>query len=114
MNAIVLHGTVNPDGSLEMDRIVQLPPGPVQITIQPAPLMQGKQDWWQCLQDARATLEKRGAGFRTREEIEQERDSFRVEKYDGTPTRGLGDVPVSVTFFVAFDTPSIPEKELIF
>ena len=78
--AIVVHGTVTPDGTLSLDQKLPLPAGRVQITIQPAPEMKsGQNDWWQQLQEARAVLEARGTGFRSQEEIEAEREAFRAE-----------------------------------
>jgi hypothetical protein len=75
---IVVHGSVRPDGALELDEKLPLPPGRVKITVQPVVEPAGLQeDWWQCLQRARAELELRDAGFRTQEEIEAEREAFR-------------------------------------
>jgi hypothetical protein len=75
---IVLQGTVKPDGTLELEQKLQLPPGPVRVVIQPVLAEQhGRQDWWQTLQTARAILENRGTGFRSQEEIEAERLDFR-------------------------------------
>jgi hypothetical protein len=34
---ITVRGTVRPDGTLELDRSVSLPPGPVRVTIEPEP-----------------------------------------------------------------------------
>jgi hypothetical protein len=34
---ITVRGTVRPDGTLELDRSVSLPPGPVWVTIEPEP-----------------------------------------------------------------------------
>ena len=75
---IVIRVVVRPDGTLELDPAVKLTPGQVRVTIQridePAP---AQEDWWQNLQRARAILEARGAGFRTQQEIDAERESFR-------------------------------------
>src|SRR5262245_26770050 len=76
--SIVVQGTVKPDGTLVLDQRVKLPAGRVLITIQPVPeLAQGREDWWQTLQAARAVLETRGTGFRSQETIEAEREDFR-------------------------------------
>jgi hypothetical protein len=78
--AIVVQGTVTPDGNLKLDQKISLPAGPVQITIQPAAESKSAQkDWWQQMQAARAILEARGTGFRSEEEIEAEREAFRAE-----------------------------------
>jgi hypothetical protein len=80
MNAaeIVAHGSVKPDGGLELDEKLQLPAGRVQVTVQPAMESTAPQeDWWDYLQRARAEIEASGAKFRTAEEIEAEREDFR-------------------------------------
>jgi hypothetical protein len=80
MSALVVQGTVKPDGTLELNQKLALPAGPVQITIQPILVSKPpNQDWWQYLQAARAVLETRGTGFRSQEEIEAERKDFRSE-----------------------------------
>jgi hypothetical protein len=79
VNAIIVQGTLKPDGTLVLDEKPALPPGRVQITLQPAPeatLAVG--DWWECLQRIRAEREARGYPFMTEEEttawIEELRD----------------------------------------
>lgn len=74
---IVVEGAVKPDGTLELDQLVQLPAGRVRITIQPVPERTPGQDWWQNMQAARAVLESRGTGFRSQDAIEAEREDFR-------------------------------------
>lgn len=81
MTPIVVNGTVTSDGNLKLDQKISLPAGQVQITIQPtAESKSMPKDWWQQLQEGRAFLEARGTGFRSEEEIEAERESFRAEK----------------------------------
>ena len=75
--SIVVEGTVKPDGTLELDQRVNLPAGRVRLTIQPIPEPTQGQDWWQNLQAARAVLESRGTGFRSKDAIEAEREDFR-------------------------------------
>ena len=76
---IVVRGWVRPDGTLELDEKLQWPAGRVEVTVRPAAAPPPPQeDWWQFLQRARAELEARGTGFRTQEEIEAERESFRA------------------------------------
>lgn len=75
---IIVRGILKADGTLEVPQPLALPPGPVQITIQPLPASPVRhEDWWQYLQRARAELEARGHPFRTQEEIEAERAAFR-------------------------------------
>jgi len=77
-NPAVVGGTLKPDGTLELDEKVNLAPGRVLVTVQlvqpPAPR---GEDWWTCLQRSRAELEAAGHPFRTQEDIEAERESFR-------------------------------------
>lgn len=78
---VILHGILRADGTLELEKKVELPAGPVQVTVQPvrSPVPPAE-DWWQVLQRARATLEAAGTGFRSEEEIERERQDFRSEE----------------------------------
>ncbi len=80
-----VRGTIKPDGSLELEEKLPLPPGHVQVSIQPDE-PPTSEDWWQYLQRSRAELEAAGAGFRSGEEIdafiEQVRgESERVDAY---------------------------------
>ena len=78
--AQIVGGRLNPDGTLELQEKVQLPPGPVEVTVRavslPAPPVE---DWWQYLQRARLELESLGHRFRTQEEIAADRTAFRDE-----------------------------------
>ncbi len=58
-----VRGTIKPDGSLELEEKLSLPPGHVQVSVlpdEPRP----SADWWQYLQRSRADLESSGARFR--------------------------------------------------
>jgi hypothetical protein len=67
---IVLGGTLRPDGTLELDRKPELPPGRVQVVLRPAPeAAPPAEDWWQFMQRARKDLEVSGASFMTEEEL---------------------------------------------
>ncbi len=81
MLPVVVEGTVTAEGKLELNEKLALPEGPVRITIQaPSVPVPTQTDWWENLQRARAVLEARGTGFRSEEEIEAERASFRSEE----------------------------------
>jgi hypothetical protein len=83
--SVQVRGIVKPGGVLEVTEQVPLPPGPVQVVIQRLPVKaEPAESWWQCLQRGRAELEAKGA-FRTQEEIEAERESFRAERQDREP-----------------------------
>jgi hypothetical protein len=74
----VIHGTLKPDGTLELEGRPALPPGPVEVIIRTLP--QGgttKEDWFQYLQRARAELEAAGCRFATAEEIHAYLDDLR-------------------------------------
>jgi hypothetical protein len=77
---IVLHGTLKPDGTLELDAKPNLPPGRVQVSIQPelspSPATQG---WWDVLQQIWAEQAATGHRGRTREEIDAEINEMRNE-----------------------------------
>ncbi len=62
MNAthVVLEGTLRADGSLELDCKVNLPPGRVQLIVQPLPELPNDDRFWQTMRQiwsARAETE---------------------------------------------------------
>lgn len=75
---VTVRGMVNPDGSLELEGSVGLPPGQVQVVATPEQPA-GPEDWWQYLQRSRAELESSGASFRGLEEIEAALEQIRGE-----------------------------------
>jgi hypothetical protein len=83
-----LTGTLLPDGSLRLDRIPELPPGPYEIQlhpIAPAPTKVGD-TWWDYLRDARRELEAADCAMRTREQIDADLQAQRDEwKADSEP-----------------------------
>lgn len=75
-----LRGTLNSDGSLQLDSPPILPAGRVEIILRPLqPDSHDGGDWWEYLQRARSETEASGGPFRTAEDIEQDRESFRVD-----------------------------------
>jgi hypothetical protein len=69
----VLHGTLKPDGTLELAERPSLPVGPVEVVLRPLPGLQVEsEDWWQHLQHARAELRAAGHCFRSKEAIDAE------------------------------------------
>lgn len=82
LTQVVVEGTLNPDGSLEVAEKLGLPPGRVRVTVEvldePASASAGE-DWFEYLQRARAEREAAGVRFRTREEIDAEIDAMRDE-----------------------------------
>ena len=77
---VSLLGTLKSDGTLELSEKLDLPPGPVRVTIEvlsePATSPGG---WFEYLQRARAELEASGATFRNQEEIDADLNAMRDE-----------------------------------
>jgi Skp family chaperone for outer membrane proteins len=76
---VVVHGRLRPDGTLELDERVNLPPGEVQVTIQPVAEEMGKENFAAFLQQVRAEQETYGFVPRTREQIDAELQAMRDE-----------------------------------
>jgi len=74
---IVTHGRVTPDGALELDKNVALPPGPVQGTVQVASPEGAREDTWLVLERIWAEREARGIQGRSKEEIDAEISAIR-------------------------------------
>jgi hypothetical protein len=95
MNAsqVVVQGILNSDGTLKLNEIPQLPPGPVEVLIRAQPPNQGGETWWEYLQRGRAELLAQGHAFRTRQEIDEDRarqrslDEARRQALDGVRTQ---------------------------
>lgn len=77
---VTIEGTVKPDGTLALDQPVELPPGPVRVTVELlAPV---KQDTWQALQRIWAESKALGLNSRSAEEIDAEINALRDESED--------------------------------
>lgn len=77
-SAVVLQGVVKADGTLELRENLRLPPGPVQVTVQPlgaAP----PEEVMAVLQRIWAEQKARGHVPRSREEIDAELNALRDE-----------------------------------
>jgi hypothetical protein len=75
MNAfqIAIDGTLKPDGTLELNEIPNLAPGPVDVLIRKQIAPAGKcESWWEFLERGRAELLAQGQTMRTKEEIDAE------------------------------------------
>jgi hypothetical protein len=72
---IVLKGVVKEDGTLELSEKVNLPPGPVQVTVQAAPV----DDFLARMEKIRADLQASGYVPRSKEEIDAELREMRDE-----------------------------------
>jgi hypothetical protein len=79
-STIKLHGTLKPDGTLELDEKPSLPPGRVQVTlVSESADAPPKEDTWTVLERIWAERKARGLPGRTREEIDAEVSSLRGE-----------------------------------
>jgi hypothetical protein len=77
-NEAMVEGTLNPDGTLDIDQKPNLPPGRVKVLLRqeeqaPAPV----EDLWQFLQRSRRELEASGAHFMNDAEVEAHIDWLR-------------------------------------
>lgn len=69
LDEVVVDGTLNADGTLELDRKPTLSPGRVQVILrQQSDATPPKEDWWQYMQRARRELENAACPFMNEEE----------------------------------------------
>jgi hypothetical protein len=68
---VTVRGTLKADGTLELEAKPVLPPGPVQVTVQPLSLPL-KESTWAVLQRIWDERKARGMPSRTRQEIDAE------------------------------------------
>jgi hypothetical protein len=76
---IVLHGRIRPDGTLQIDEKVNLPPGPIQVTVEASPETHVGEDTRAVLKQIQARRLTRGAAARSKEEIDAEINAMRDE-----------------------------------
>lgn len=82
---VILHGTIKPDGSLELNHPLDLPPGEVRVTVQPLETPpQSKEDIRTFLERIRADQKMRGHAPQTREEIDADLQALRDEAEEET------------------------------
>jgi hypothetical protein len=75
----VVEGTVNPDGTLELQEKVHLPAGKVQVTLVPVPELPQDDPFWQLMRAIWAGQKARGHVPRSAQEVEAERRAVRDE-----------------------------------
>jgi hypothetical protein len=78
IQSLVLHGQIRPDGTLQVEEKVNLPPGPVAVTVQTVATTTRKPTL-QVLQEIWATREAQGMVGRTADEIDAEINAMRNE-----------------------------------
>ncbi len=79
---ITVPGTIRPDGSLDLEASVALPPGPVRVTIEPVPSPEAGPNGrglLEALEAIHASQLARGFLGRAAEEWEEDRERSRVE-----------------------------------
>ncbi|HJT33845.1 MAG TPA: hypothetical protein VJ783_17495 [Pirellulales bacterium] len=79
---LVVEGTVKPDGSLELDARLTLPPGRVQLVVQPLPELPKNDPFWERMKQIWAGQKARGQSPRTKEEIDASTHALRAEAED--------------------------------
>lgn len=76
---VVALATLNPDGSLELDSKLDLPPGRVQLIVQPLPDLPKDDPFWHKMRGIWAARAAAGLTPRSIEEVESERRALRGE-----------------------------------
>jgi hypothetical protein len=74
---LTVDGLITSDGFLHVDSRINLPPGPVHVTIEKPEPPAGREDTWSVLQAIWASRKARGAIARTKEEIDAAIDEMR-------------------------------------
>src|SRR4051794_20541396 len=75
-NQVKVRGTLKPDGTLELQEALTLPPGPVEVVIRALPTedeSDGKEGWLEYLQRAWEEAVARGRRFRSKDAIDADR-----------------------------------------
>ncbi len=76
---IVVQGTLNPDGTLELDDKPNLAPGRVTVVLRPVPELPSDDPFWQRMQAIWDGQKARGFVPRSAQEVEAERRRVRQE-----------------------------------
>jgi hypothetical protein len=81
LTEIVVQGTINPDGTLELDQKPNLSPGRVTVVLrQEAEVASAPQEnWFQFMQNARKKMEEAGCHFMDEKETQAHIDWLREE-----------------------------------
>jgi hypothetical protein len=76
---VIVDGTIKADGSLELDSKLNLPPGRVQLIVQPLPDLPKDDPFWQMMQGIWADRKAAGLTARSSEEVESQRRRLRED-----------------------------------
>jgi hypothetical protein len=77
--AVVVEGMVQPGGTLEVTQKVDLPAGPVHVTVQPVAEPVQPERFWEMMESIWAAQLASGRIRRTREDIDAEIEALRNE-----------------------------------
>jgi hypothetical protein len=80
--AVVLEGRVQPDGTLEVSAKVDLPAGPVQVIVRPAPEPVQPDRFWKMMESIWADRRASGQPPRSREQIDADIEAMRNESVE--------------------------------
>ena len=86
---LFLHGQIRPDGTLQVEEKINLPPGPVSVTVRATEATTGKRTM-QVLEEIWAEREAHGTIGRSAEEIDAEINAMRDE--DEERPRGIESI----------------------
>lgn len=77
LSEVVVEGTLGPDGTLQLDRKLNLPAGRVQVIVQALPELPDGDPFWDLMKSIWAKQKARGHVPRSVEEVEAERREAR-------------------------------------
>ena len=76
---VVIHGQIRLDGTLQIEEKINLPPGPVNVTLETTSQVKPRESTQQVLKDIAIRRQAIGRQPRTKEEIDAEIDAMRNE-----------------------------------
>jgi hypothetical protein len=85
---VVVDGTLKPDGSLELDSKLDLPPGRVQLIVQPLPDLPKHDPFWQMMDRIWADRKAAELTARSTDEVESRRRVLRGDVDDDIEKAG--------------------------
>ena len=65
-----VEGTLNVDGTLDLDQKLSLTPGRVKVTVRQEVQSLSEGNWWQAMQDSRKKMEVAGCHFMDEKEVQ--------------------------------------------
>ena len=71
LTEITVEGTLNGDGTLDLDQKLALSPGRVTVTVRQEILPTPEGSWWEAMQDARKKMEEAGCQFMDEKEVQE-------------------------------------------